>query len=224
VNQVAPYRDGPAGVHGVLGQAATAVCELARLAGLEPLVVPDVVEIPDDAFEPGSVLALFNIGETPWSASQRRTITDAVKAGRIGVLGIHSATDACRDWDDYGPMLGARFDGHPWTTDFPVEVVDRDHPSTAPLPHPWHWRDEVYLFTEPRTDARILLRLDAGHLDMSVPGARVPAWGLPLAWCHRVGEGRSFYTALGHFPSAWESPLYLRHLAGAIEWLQEADA
>src|SRR5581483_3351887 len=106
VNQVAPYHDGPAGVHGVLGQAATALCELARLGGLEPVVVPDVGELRDDALEPGGVLALFNIGETPWSASQRRTIADAVNAGRIGVLGIHSATDACRGWDDYGPMLG----------------------------------------------------------------------------------------------------------------------
>ena len=34
VTQVAPYRDGPAGVHGVLGQSATAVAQLADAAGL----------------------------------------------------------------------------------------------------------------------------------------------------------------------------------------------
>ncbi len=34
VGQVAPYRDGPAGVHGVLDQAARAVAQLAELQGL----------------------------------------------------------------------------------------------------------------------------------------------------------------------------------------------
>jgi type 1 glutamine amidotransferase len=27
-----------------------------------------------------------------------------------------------------------------------------------------------------------------------------------------------FSTSLGHFPSAWESPPYLRHLAGGLAW------
>ncbi len=36
VTQVAPYVDGPAGVHGVLTQASTGLVELAGLAGLSP--------------------------------------------------------------------------------------------------------------------------------------------------------------------------------------------
>ena len=36
VTQVAPYVDGPAGVHGVLAQAATGLSELADMAGLTP--------------------------------------------------------------------------------------------------------------------------------------------------------------------------------------------
>ena len=35
VTHVAPYHDGPAGVHGVLGQSAIAVAELAEAAGLD---------------------------------------------------------------------------------------------------------------------------------------------------------------------------------------------
>ena len=33
----------------------------------------------------------------------------------------------------------------------------------------------------------------------------MPACGFPLAWCFTEGRGRAFYTALGHFPGAWES-------------------
>src|SRR5580658_6711668 len=91
VTQVAAYPDGPAGVHGVLTQAASGLGELAVMAGLEPVVVTDV------------------------------------------------ATHACLDWDDYPSLVGARFDGHPWTQEFEVEIADRTHPSTAHLAPPWRW-------------------------------------------------------------------------------------
>jgi uncharacterized protein len=219
VTEVAPYPNGPAGVHGVLPQAATAISELGSMAGLEPLAVTDVASIPPEALDSGCVLALFTIGETPWTAAQRSAVEAGVRAGRIGVLGVHSATDSCLGWDYYGQMLGARFDGHPWTTDFDVDVRVPDHPATSALPNPWPWRDEVYLFRDLRPDARILLEVAPDRLDMTAEGARVPDCGLPLAWCHDEGDGRVFCTALGHFPSAWESPVFLRFLAGALDWV-----
>jgi uncharacterized protein len=221
VTQVAPYRDGPAGVHGVLIQAATALSELAGMAGLEPVVVTDVASVSPDLFEKGGVLALFTIGETPFSAAQRAAIATSWRSGALGVLGVHSAADACHTWEDYGEVVGARFDGHPWTQSFEIDVVDTDHPSTTHLGATWSWHDEVYLFSDLRPDARILLALADGQLDMSVPGARVPDCGFPLAWCHTDTSARSFYTALGHFPGAWETPAYLRHLAGGLAWLRE---
>ena len=57
------------------------------------------------------------------------------------------------------------------------------------------------------------------QLDMSVCGARRPSIGFPLAWCFTEGKGRVFYTALGHFPAAWETPAYLRHLQGGLAWV-----
>ncbi len=42
VTQVAPYRDGPAGVHGVLDQAAVAVAQIAELQDLGSRRVDDV--------------------------------------------------------------------------------------------------------------------------------------------------------------------------------------
>ena len=54
-----------------------------------------------------------------------------------------------------------------------------------------------------RPHAHVLLRLDADH---------------PLAWCHVVGSGRSFYTALGHPVAAFAEPALRAHLQGAIRW------
>jgi type 1 glutamine amidotransferase len=57
------------------------------------------------------------------------------------------------------------------------------------------------------------------QVDLGAPGGRVPECGFPLAWCHTEEAGRTFYSALGHFPGAWETPAYLQHLAGGLAWL-----
>ncbi|HUO48062.1 MAG TPA: ThuA domain-containing protein, partial [Acidimicrobiales bacterium] len=93
-----------------------------------------------------------------------------MRAGRMAVLGVHSATDSCHGWPDYGRLVGARFDGHPWTTTVGLEV-DLDHPATAHLPARWRWHDEAYLFRDLRPDARVLIRAADGQLDMTVPDA-----------------------------------------------------
>jgi uncharacterized protein len=224
VTHVAPYADGPAGVHGVLGQAAVALAELAELAGLEPVVVDDPAALEAAELEGGGVLGLFTIGETPWSADQRRAMLEALRSGRLGVVAVHSATDSCGSWPEYENLVGARFDGHPWTADFEIEVADTSHPATAHLPPRWPWKDEVYLFRSLRGDARVLLQVAEGQLDMTVPQARTPECGFPLAWCFTEGAGRVFYTSLGHFSHAWEQPTYLRHVAGGLSWVLEAVA
>ncbi|HSZ35828.1 MAG TPA: ThuA domain-containing protein [Acidimicrobiales bacterium] len=222
VTQVAPYVDGPAGVHGTLSQAQTALSELADMAGLAPTVVTDVRDVSPQQVSTAGVLALFTIGETPWSPAQKEAAHSAWSSGRLRVLGVHSATDANHTWPEYGAMLGGRFDGHPWTQDFIIDVVDTAHPATAHIGEQWDWHDEVYLFRDLRPDARVLLRLADDQVDLSVSGGRVPDCGFPLAWCVEDGAARSFYTALGHFHLAWELPVYLRHLAGGLAWLRES--
>jgi type 1 glutamine amidotransferase len=221
VTDVSPYAHGPAGVHGVLPQAATALAQLADMASLRPVrvgagAVPDVEPA---ALAGGGVLALFTIGETPWTAAQRAAISDGVRAGRLGILGVHAATDSCASWEEYGSLVGARFDGHPWTTTFDIDVLDTSHPATKHLGSQWRWHDEVYLFRDLRPDADVLLRVAEDQLDMEAPGARRPSIGFPLAWSFTEGSGRVFYTSLGHFPGAWETPDYLVHLQGGLAWV-----
>jgi type 1 glutamine amidotransferase len=222
VTQVAAYADGPAGVHGVLGQASTGLAQLAEGAGLRPVVVDDVRHLDPTDLASAAVLALFTIGETPFSPAQREALATSWRAGDLGVLGVHSATDACHTWPGYGPIIGARFDGHPWTQDFRIDVADPDHPATAHLGPVWQWHDEIYLFRDLRPDAHVLLTLADDQVDLAAPGGRVPECGFPLAWCHTEEAGRTFYSALGHFPGAWETPAYLRHLAGGLAWLHGA--
>lgn len=219
VTQVAPYRDGPAGVHGVLGQSALALAQLAEAAGLEWRHVPDVRDLPADELAAARVVALFTIGETPWDEDQRAVLLDGLRTGRTRVMAIHAATDSCYGWDDYARLVGARFDGHPWTQDFTLDVCEPAHPAVAHLGPKWAWHDEVYQFRDLRPDARVLLRLDDSQLDLSRPGVGRPPFGFPLSWCFEEEAGRVFSTSLGHFPAAWENVAFLRHLQGGLSWL-----
>jgi type 1 glutamine amidotransferase len=218
VTQVAPYLDGPAGVHGVLDQAAVGAAQIAELCGLRGRRVDDVRDLDDDALATARALALFTIGETPWSSSQRVLVLERVRSGELALVAVHSATDSCYAWDEYGSLVGARFDGHPWTQEVTIDVMEGAHPATRHLPSRWTWYDEVYQFRDLRPDARVLLRVPEPQLEAGAPGAKQPPFGYPLSWCFREGSGRVFSTSLGHFPAAWESPAYLRHLAGGLSW------
>lgn len=219
VTQVAPYRHGPAGVHGVLGQSVTAMAELADSAGLEFRSVPDVRNLDLDVLAAARIVALFTIGETPWSEQQQETLLARVRAGSCGVVAVHAATDSCYGWDDYGRLVGARFNGHPWTQDVDMEVCDPAHPAVAHLGAVWRWHDEVYQFRDLRPDASVLLRVDDSQLDLERPGVVRQPFGFPLSWCFDEGDGRVFSTSLGHFRAAWESIAFLRHLGGGISWV-----
>ena len=218
VPQVAPYVDGPAGVHGVLGQAGAGVHQIAGLHGLAPQTIGDVRELTMAELAAARALVLFTIGETPWSDDQRGLIVDRLRGGALAVVAVHSAADACAGWEEYGTVVGARFAGHPWTRTVDLDVCDPDHPATSHLGPTWCWHDEVYQFRDLRPDAHILLRVPLDQLDLTAPGASAPEFGYPVAWCHHEGAGRVFTTALGHFPAAWESPAYLRHLQGGLTW------
>jgi type 1 glutamine amidotransferase len=218
VTQVAPYHDGPAGVHGVLDQAAVGVAQVAEMHGLDARRVDDVRSVSMTALRDARALALFTIGETPWSDEQQTMIVDRVRAGQLAVVSIHSATDSCYGWDAYGALVGARFDGHPWTQTFTADVLDTTHPACVHLGDSWEWHDEVYQFRDLRPDAHVLLRARDHQLDPAAAGAHRPGFGYPLSWCFEEGAGRVFSTSLGHFPAAWESPVYLQHLAGGLEW------
>jgi len=38
----------------------------------------------------------------------------------------------------------------------------------------------------------------------------------PVAWCRKVGQGRMWYTAMGHTESSFSEPLFREHLLGGI--------
>jgi type 1 glutamine amidotransferase len=93
-------------------------------------------------------------------------------------------------------------------------VEDAGHPATAHLPERWEWTDEWYNFrANPRPGVRVLATVDERLYEGGTMGD-----DHPLVWCHRLGDGRAFYTALGHSAEAYADPAFRAHLLGALRW------
>ena len=108
------------------------------------------------------------------TAEQRKALMDAIKGG-TGFIGIHSAADTFYKWPEYGEMIGAYFDGHPWNADSPpvtLKVEDNEHPAGNPIGSFWFLQEEIYQFRAPydRKKLHVLLSLDTDATDMTVPG------------------------------------------------------
>ncbi|WP_247488640.1 ThuA domain-containing protein [Bradyrhizobium sp. 17] len=55
-------------------------------------------------------------------------------------------------------------------------------------------------------------------MDLGKTGVHQRFYGWPLTWTRFYGEGRVFYSALGHEPSVWQDARYQRILTNAILW------
>src|SRR6516162_2681131 len=145
-------------------------------------------------------------------AAQKAALERYVRAGG-GFVGIHSASDTEHHWPWYGRLVGTWFRNHPRIQRAMVHIEDSNHPSTRGLPRNWERTDEWHNFvSNPRGAVHVLASVDEATYSGGAMGA-----DHPIAWCHSVESGRSWFTAMGHTREAYAEPLFRRHLLGGIE-------
>jgi type 1 glutamine amidotransferase len=167
---------------------------------------------PEDLARYAAVVFL-NTSGTVLGDEHRRALTAYVQGGG-GFVGVHCAAGTEHDWPDYGELVGAWFEHHPEVQPATLRVEDASHPATAHLPPVWPRVDEWYDFrTNPRPHVRVLLTVDESTYHGGQMGA-----DHPIAWCRPYGQGRSFYTAIGHTIESYAEPEVRAHLAGGIAW------
>src|SRR3954454_8013049 len=171
-------------------------------------------------------------GNANFAADEQTAIQDYIRAGG-GYVGIHAATDCCRQWPWYQAMAGGIFTSHPqgpfandpgcetcfWTF---ANVDAPSNPATRHLPLRWETKDELYNFDRnPRLTTHVLMSLDEssyqGHYNISNAGGTMPT-DHPITWCQNYDGGRAFTQALGHLRATWYDPDFLRTVLGGIQW------
>lgn len=173
------------------------------------------------ALERYDVLMFFTTGRLPIDTA---LLEEWVRNGGAFV-GVHSATDTLSLDGRYVRLVGGVFDGHPWNEDVALRIDDPAHPAMAPFlgsasgsPAPtFRLADEIYQFKHLAPDRGVVLSLAPGNPKME------PGRDYPLAWTRQPGQGRVFYTALGHRPEVWRDRRFVDHVLAGIRWAARAE-
>ncbi|NOJ42962.1 ThuA domain-containing protein [Bradyrhizobium australiense] len=205
--------------HDVIPLSKAILTQLASNSGVfEVTATEDPSEFSTDNLGRYAAVMFYTSGELPMSDAQKNTLLNFVRSGR-GFLGVHSATDTFYTWPDYLDLVGGYFNGHPWHQTVTIGVVDPSNPLVAFLGNSLQLEDEIYQISDfDYRRSRVLLRLDPSSVDLGKTGVHQRFYGWPLAWTRFHGEGRVFYTALGHEPSVWQDARFQRLLTNAILW------
>ena len=156
-------------------------------------------------------------------------ITDEGAAAFFGWLreggafaGVHSAASTLQDNRDYIELVGASvvdqgsmrasLSDYGPERQVTVHVQDPTHPACTGLPPSFRVFDEILEFSGSlRENAHVLLSMSQHPWDGHTGD-------FPVAWTKRFGQGRMFYTSLGHLEEMYSNGYFLSHLTGGMRW------
>jgi type 1 glutamine amidotransferase len=182
-------------------------------------VTQDAREITPQRLDSIDVLVFYTTGVLPLSPEAWATVQQRVATGKLGFVGIHSATDTA--WPYEGPgetytqFINGHFAGHPWTQGTPIriETLDLDLPLVGMWPVGFDYAEEIYQHSDfDPARVRVLQTLDFADTPLKRP------YAVPIAWARQIGQGRLFFTNLGHTPSTWDDPRFRVQIVEAVNW------
>ena len=169
---------------------------------------------------------IFFLGhrDVPIDETQKKELLAYVKEEGKGFVAAHTGLTAFEAWPEFGELIGARYDGHPWHQSGTVINDGADFPATRHFPATFAISDEFYQPKAFSPNARVLLRLDVSKMP---PHADLRNKDFPLAWALNYGKGRVFYSSFAHDASTWDNRDVALMYFEAIKWalrLTDGDA
>lgn len=194
-------------------QCADLFGPLLQAAGFEV----EVVDTLDVYLDRDRLLALSLIVPI-WSMStitdeQEKGLLDAVKSG-VGIAGWHGGmADSFRHNTNYQWMVGGQWVAHPGNIiDYEVNIIDHDDPITRGIPDFKMHSEQYYLHVDPSNEV----------LATTTFQTEVAPWVngcvMPVVWKRRWGEGRVFYSSLGHVVADFRVPEALEIQKRGMLW------
>lgn len=214
--------------HSVVKRAAPAELSLVerslvewgkKSGAFEAVASRDAAAFDKESLARFKAVCFYTTGALPLSIAQRANLFEFVRAGG-GFVGLHCATDTYAEVPEYGEMIGATFDGHPWHENVRVVVEDRAHAATSHFGETFEIVDEIYQFKAPyaRADVHVLLSLEQQDAWKTREGVNRSDGDFALSWTKPYGAGRVFYSALGHREEVWSDPRFQMHVVGGLRF------
>ncbi|HWD19275.1 MAG TPA: ThuA domain-containing protein [Verrucomicrobiae bacterium] len=179
----------------------------------------------------------------PMTKEAKAAFLEAIHNGK-GFVGVHSASDTFhspgnRDYgagrhendgdkaDPYIKMLGAEFIVHGSQQKAHQIVVDKSFPGISAVPDDFGPLEEWYSLKDFAPNLHVLLMQDTSTMDHASDGNKraYDRPNYPSTFAHMYGEGRVFYSSMGHRDDVWTNPVFQQVLLGGLNWaLHNVDA
>jgi type 1 glutamine amidotransferase len=178
----------------------------------------------------GNLLEEGTDKQPPMSAEGKQALFDFVKAGK-GFIGTHSASDTFHTnnealkgpdrylnhgdkADSYVRFLGGEFIKHGAQQVAKNSVTDAKFPGFEKVGPEYAFQEEWYSLKDFAPDIHVLSVIDAP----SMTGDEYKRPAYPSTWARKEGDGRVWYTAMGHREDVWTNPTFQSILIGGIQW------
>ncbi|HTH99623.1 MAG TPA: ThuA domain-containing protein [Acidisoma sp.] len=141
-------------------------------------------------------------------------LSRAVEGG-VGLAGYHGGMgDAFREAVEYQFMVGGQWVAHPGNViDYTVQITKPEDPVMQGLPGQFPYRSEqYYMHVDPSNEVLATTRFNGDHASW------IDGVVMPVVWKRRHGEGRVFYSSLGHVAREFEVPEMREILRRGMLW------
>lgn len=130
---------------------------------------------------------------------QSQGLRAAIKSG-VGLAGWHGGMcDSFRNDTEYQYMTGGQWVVHPGNIiDYTVQISDLDDDITAGLSDFKMHSEQYYMHTDPGNRVLATTTFNGDH------DAWIDGTVMPVAWKRMYGQGKVFYSSLGHVAADFE--------------------
>lgn len=137
----------------------------------------------------------------------------AVENG-VGLAGHHGGMcDAFRDNVDYQFMTGGNWVAHPGDIiDYQVDVTKPDDPIMQGIKSFPYTSEQYYMHVDPSNEVLATTTFTGEHASWTKGVV------MPVAWKRQYGQGRVFYSALGHVAKEFEVPEMATMMRRGMNW------
>lgn len=161
------------------------------------------------------IVQIWTMGEI--SKEQEKALLEAVKGG-VGLAGWHGGIgDSFRDNVEFQFMVGGQWVSHPGgVIDYHVKVTDQSDYVTKGLKDFDMHSEQYYMHVDPNVKVLATTEFNGDHASW-IDGCVIPA-----VWKKYYGEGRVFYSSLGHVMADFEGDEVLTIQQRGIRWAAES--
>lgn len=152
-------------------------------------------------------------GSRPMSAEGLRKLQAAV-AGGLGFVAVHPGILLLPE------AIGAGCIGHGVQQQATMQVASPKFPGVEGLEKSFSLMEEWFALKDFAPDLHVILAQDSGAMAKATPRDKTlynrPPY--PATWARQHGNGRVFYTSMGHREDVWTGKLFQAILLGALSW------